>query len=247
MLAQVKTLEAISPPTPSSPAKSAPNTGIPRARTPPKVGPKMENLEHDLRSVALESKKRSRSPSPAASPEKIADREESPTKKIKSAPVTPVGVMKSSLKSKLGIRTAGAQFSQSQIPRTPTVVTASTSASSTTFPSVKQEAKTEVKVEVSEDHEEVSLMEPDDFAAEVAARLKAKEKRKHKIVEGSKGKRRRRSSTVEVEERRREKRSKRESMVGGSAVGEEAERKPRRRISGVLRNGEGEDSSRGRT
>ena len=239
MLAQVKTIEAIeaiSPPKLSSPAKPSPNTSLPRQRTPPppKMNAKMEGLSDNLSSIALANKKRSRSPSPAGRPETVEEgREESPMKKIKSAPETPVGVFKSNLKSELGIRTA---------PRKPTVVTASTSAASSSFPSVKQEEKkAEVISEVLED-EDVSLMEPDDFAAEVAARLKAKERRKHKLVEGSKGKRRRRSSTVDVGERR-EKRIKRESMGGG---GEEVERKPRRRVSGVLR-GEGDAVTRGRS
>ena len=233
MLAQVRTIEAISPPTPVSPAKPTPNTSLPRQGTPPKVNPKMEGLSENMSSIALANKKRSRSPSPA-SPEKIGGgREDSPMKKIKSAPETPVGGLKSSLKSKLGIRT---------VPRTPTVVTASTSAASFNFPSVMQEkAEAENRTEVVEDNEEVSLMEPDDFAAEVAARLKAKERKKHKLVEGSKGKRRRRSSTVDVGERR-EKRVKRESL--GAGGGEE--RRPRRRVSGLLR-GEGDEDRRGRS
>lgn len=235
MLAQVKTIEALSPPIPSSPAKTAPNTSVPRVSTPPK--PKMETLSQNLQSIVLEKRKRSRSPSPAPSPEKLAsgeaesEREGSPVKKIKSAPETPAVPMKSSLKSKLGIRTAGAQYSKADLPRTPTVVTASKSVASSGPVPAKQEVKTEVKAETEE---EVSLMEPDDFAAEVAARLKAKEKKKHKLVEGSKGKRRRRSSTVDAP---REKRQRRDNSVGAGHA--------RRRVSGVV-NGDGDEETRGR-
>lgn len=235
MLAQVKTIEAISSPI-TKPSKTSPKTYLPRVATPQK--PKMETLSQNLQSIVLEKRKRSKSPSPTPNPEELVNgeaesaRDGSPVKRIKSAPETPVGVMRSSLKSKLGIRSAGAQYSKNELPGTPTVVTASTSAALSVPVSVKQEVKTEVKAETEE---EVSLMEPDDFAAEVAARLKAKEKRKHKIVEGSKGKRRRRSSTVDAP---REKRQKRDDSLG---VGH-----ARRRISGSVVSGDGKEETRGR-
>lgn len=234
MLAQVKTIEAISPHI-TSPSKPAPNTSVPRVSTPPK--PKMETLSQNLQSIVLEKRKRSRSPSPAPSPEKVAngetesEREGSPVKKIKSAPETPVVPMKSSLKSKLGIRTSGVQYSKNELLRIPTVVTASTSAASSVPVLAKGGVKTEVQAEAEE---EVSLMEADDFAAEVAARLKAREKKKQKLVEGSKGKRRRRSSTIDAP---REKRQKRDNSVGGA--------QSRRRVSGIV-NGDADEESRGR-
>ena len=235
MLAQVNTIEAISPPISTFPAKVAPNTSVPRVSTPPK--PKMETLSQNLQSIVLEKRKRSRSPSPVRSPEECADAEAeferggSPVKKIKSAPETPAVTKNSSLKSKLGIKTAGAQYGKADLLRMPTIVTASTSASSSGPVTEKQEVKTEIKAETEE---EVSLMEPDDFAAEVAARLKAREKKKHKLVEGSKGKRRRRSSTIDAP---REKRQRRENSVGAGHA--------RRRVSGVV-NGDGDEETRGR-
>ncbi|OBT57653.1 hypothetical protein VE04_01852 [Pseudogymnoascus sp. 24MN13] len=91
-----------------------------------------------------------------------------------------------------------------------------------------------MRVERVEPPKEVEV-EVDDLRAEVAARLKVKERAKLKMKEGSK-KRRRRSSTHDADERKREKRVKRESF-GKKRGSPEAEvegkedRKRRRRVT----------------